>query len=60
MDEKQHSQHHEAAVDPYAGFSPEDADHLRKFQGKAGKKVVRKVILDQFRLYERWADGFLT
>jgi hypothetical protein len=60
MDEKQHSQHHEAALDPYEGFSPKDADHLRNYEGKASKKVVRKVSLDQVRFYKRCADDFAT
>lgn len=36
-------QHHENVQDLYAGLSPEDADCWRRYQGKEGKKVVRKV-----------------
>lgn len=43
MDEKAQSQHLEDAVDPYASASPEDAAHLRRYEGKPGRKVVRKV-----------------
>ncbi|BCS22289.1 uncharacterized protein APUU_30514S [Aspergillus puulaauensis] len=37
----------EYATQPYAGLSPEDADFMRQYEGKAGKKVVRKI---DFRL----------
>ena len=43
MDEKPELKHHEAAEDPYAGLTPEDAECWRRFEGKEGKKVVRKV-----------------
>ena len=43
MDDKPKLEHHEAAEDPYAGLTPEDADLWRRFEGKKGKKVVRKV-----------------
>lgn len=33
----------EHAPDAYSGLSPEDADFMRGWEGKAGKKVVRKV-----------------
>lgn len=36
----------EHATGPYAGLSPEDADFMREYEGKAGKKVVRKVRLN--------------
>lgn len=31
------------ASGPYAGLSFDDADHMRKYEGKVGKRVVRKV-----------------
>jgi hypothetical protein len=31
------------AQDPYAGLSAEDASFMRRYEGKAGKAVVRKV-----------------
>ncbi|OJJ00072.1 hypothetical protein ASPVEDRAFT_51333 [Aspergillus versicolor CBS 583.65] len=37
----------EHATGPYAGLSPEDADFMRQYEGKTGKKVVRKI---DFRL----------
>ncbi|KAH7183386.1 major facilitator superfamily domain-containing protein [Fusarium flagelliforme] len=37
----------EHAPDAYSGLSPEDADFMRGWEGKAGKKVVRKI---DFRL----------
>lgn len=43
MDEKPELKHHEAAEDPYAGLTPEDAECWRRFEGQEGKKVVRKV-----------------
>jgi hypothetical protein len=43
MDDKPKLEHHEAAEDLYAGLTPEDAELWRRFEGKAGKKVVRKV-----------------
>jgi hypothetical protein len=43
MDDKPKLEHHEAAEDPYAGLTPEDAELWRRFEGKEGKKVVRKV-----------------
>ena len=43
MDDKPKLEHHEAAEDPYAGLTPEVADLWRRFEGKKGKKVVRKV-----------------
>jgi hypothetical protein len=43
MDDKPKLEHHEAAEDPYAGLTPEDAELWRLFEGKEGKKVVRKV-----------------
>lgn len=43
MDDKPKLEHHEAAEDPYAGLTPEDAECWRRFEGKEGKKVVRKV-----------------
>jgi len=43
MDEKPKLEHHEAAEDPYAGLTPGDAECWRRFEGKEGKKVVRKV-----------------
>ena len=43
MDDKTKLEHHEAAEDPYAGLTPEDAECWRRFEGKEGKKVVRKV-----------------
>ena len=43
MDDKPKLEHHEAAEDPYASLTPEDADCWRRFEGKEGKKVVRKV-----------------
>lgn len=39
----------EYATQPYAGLSPEDADFMRQYEGKAGKEVVRKVRLDAIR-----------
>ena len=61
MDEKVQSQHHEAVADPYAGFSPEDAEHLRQYEGKAGKKVVRKVCQWLYRRTRRHlTDCFTT
>jgi len=33
----------ENAPNAYSGLSPEDADFMRGWEGKAGKKVVRKV-----------------
>ena len=35
----------ENAPDAYSGLLPEDADFMRGWEGKAGKKVVRKVRL---------------
>lgn len=35
----------ENAPDAYSVLSPEDADFMRGWEGKAGKKVVRKVWL---------------
>jgi hypothetical protein len=43
MDEKPKMKHHEAAEDPYAGLTAEEAECWRRFEGKEGKKVVRKV-----------------
>ena len=43
MDDKPKLEHHEAAEDPYAGLTPEEAECWRQYQGKEGKKVVRKV-----------------
>jgi len=43
MDSKPKLEHHEAVEDPYAGLTPEDAECWRRYQGKEGKKVVRKV-----------------
>jgi hypothetical protein len=43
MDDKPKLEHHEVAEDPYAGLTPEDAECWRHFEGKEGKKVVRKV-----------------
>ena len=43
MDDKPKLEHHEAAEDPYAGLTPEEAECWRRYQGKEGKKVVRKV-----------------
>lgn len=43
MDEKPELKHHEAAEDPYAGMTAEEAECWRRYQGKEGKKVVRKV-----------------
>ncbi|OJJ60740.1 hypothetical protein ASPSYDRAFT_148028 [Aspergillus sydowii CBS 593.65] len=37
----------EPVTGPYGGLSPEDADFMRQYEGKAGKKVVRKI---DFRL----------
>lgn len=39
----------EPVTGPYGGLSPEDADFMRQYEGKAGKKVVRKVSLIQWR-----------
>ena len=41
-------EHHEsvAAADQYAGLSPEDVELARRFEGKEGKRVVRKVFLN--------------
>lgn len=36
----------EYVTQPYAGLSPEDADFMRQYEGKAGTEVVRKVSLD--------------
>lgn len=43
MDDKLKLEHHEAAEDPYAVLTPEEAECWRRYQGKEGKKVVRKV-----------------
>ena len=46
MDDKLKIQHHEKAADPYTGLFPEDAECLQRYDGKEGKKVVRKVLKD--------------
>lgn len=43
MDDKLQAQYSETATDRYEGLRPEDAECLRQYEGKAGKKVVRKV-----------------
>ena len=43
MDDKPKLEHYEASEDPYAGLTPEEAECWRRYQGKEGKKVVRKV-----------------
>lgn len=43
MEDKLKFEHHEAVTDPYSGLSPEDAECLRRYEGKERKKVVRKV-----------------
>ena len=32
----------EHAPDPYLGLSTEDSDFMRQYEGRAGKRVVRK------------------
>lgn len=48
MEDKLKYEHHEsvAAADQYAGLSPEDVELARRFEGKEGKRVVRKVFLN--------------
>jgi hypothetical protein len=41
---------HITALNPYAGLSEEDADFMRQYEGKTGKKVVRKVMFASFVL----------
>lgn len=43
MEEKLKLEHLEGVTDPYAGLSPEDAECLHRYEGKEGKRVVRKV-----------------
>ncbi|KAI7336595.1 MFS general substrate transporter [Hortaea werneckii] len=47
MDDKLQAQYSETVTDRYEGLRPEDAECLRQYEGKAGKKVVRKI---DFRL----------
>jgi hypothetical protein len=56
MDDKPKLEHHEAAEDPYAGLTPKDAECWRRFQGKEGKKVVRKVGITAFPYFSTVAD----
>lgn len=48
MEDKLKYEHHEsvAAADQYAGLSPEDVELAQRFEGKEGKRVVRKVFLN--------------
>ena len=48
MEDKLKYEHHEsvAAADQYAGLSPEDVELARRFEGKEGMRVVRKVFLN--------------
>ncbi|KAM0696566.1 hypothetical protein Q7P36_003814 [Cladosporium allicinum] len=47
MEDKLKYEHHEsvAAADQYAGLSPEDVELAQRFEGKEGKRVVRKIDL---------------
>jgi len=56
MDEKPELKHHEAAEDLYAGLTTEDAECWRRFEGKEGKKVVRKVCRTTFSHVSTNAD----
>ena len=48
MEDKLKNEHHESAtvVNQYAGLSPEDVELAQRFEGKEGKRVVRKVCCD--------------
>ena len=48
MEDKLKYEHHEsvATADQYAGLSPEDVELAQRFEGKEGKRVVRKVFLN--------------
>ena len=48
MEDRLKYEHHEsvAAADQYAGLSPEDVELAQRFEGKEGKRVVRKVFLN--------------
>lgn len=59
MDEKPELKHQEAAEDPYVGLTPEDAECWRRFEGKEGKKVVRKVCRTTFSHVSTIADMLL-
>jgi hypothetical protein len=60
MDDKPKLEHHEAAEDLYAGLTPEDADLWRRFEGKEGKKVVRKVCGNELSPVLTIADVLLS
>lgn len=50
--EKVDSNFVEDAANPYFGLSPDDAEFMRQYDGKAGKRVVRKVSLFQLQRFE--------